>query len=893
MILWGQFAIADRIPLNQANWSIQNSQLDAGTGAAISSPGYPHAGWTAAQMPTTVVAALVQAGTYLDPDWGMNLRLIPGTSYPIGQDFSLQDLAASSPFNTGWWYRAEFTPAANLGGRTLSLHFDGINYQANIFLNGSEIATTTDVAGMFRAYDFDVTQYVHSGQVNALAVQIFPPKAASLAGTWVDWNPMPADKNMGIYRDVYLTSSGPVTLRDPQVTAVFANANLTQASLTVEANLTNRTAAAIEATVDGTIEQLHFTQTVKLAAHATQAVTFAPADFRALIIANPRVWWPNGMGKPELYPLKLTVSVADAQSENASLQFGIRTVTSSLTSEGYRLFKINRKPLLIRGGGWASDLLLRASPIRQEQELRYVQDLGLNTIRMEGKFESDDFLNLTDRYGILVMAGWPCCSFWENAEAYEPDPSDPPNDLDHKAWKTQDYAIAAFSERDQILKMRGHPSTLAWLYGSDSAPPEKAERAYLKVLKDNHWTVPSIAAASDDDTVAGKTGVKMTGPYDYVPPVYWYITKTNGATYGAPNGTETGGAYGFNTETSVGPAVPVIESLRKMLPPDHLWPLDSWFDFHAGSDHFADLHVFNQALQARYGAAQGLEEYVTKAQVMAYDGHRAMFEAYGKNKYASATGVVQWMLNNAWPSLIWHLYDWYLQPGGSYFGAKKANEAIHVQYSYDDQSVVVVNNRFEIYNDLNVKAQVLNFDLSEKWSSQALVSLAADAKVVAFTLPALSGLTPTYFLKLDIEDASGAALSHNFYWLSTRHETFDWNATDFTRTPTVQEADFTQLNSLVPAQLSVASQSTTQGSQGLTQASLTNTSDHLAFFLRLKLTRGTGGAEVLPVIYGDNYISLLPGEMRAIDIHYGLEDLGGTSPALQVSGWNVPPTESQ
>ena len=192
----------------------------------------------------------------------------------------------------------------------------------------------------------------------------------------------------------------------------------------------------------------------------------------------------------------------------------------------------------------------------------------------------------------------------------------------------------------------------------------------------------------------GATGVKMTGPYEYIAPSYWYLD------------TKFGGAHGFNTETSPGPAPPPIESLRRMLPEDKLWPINPAWDYHAGGGAFKDIHVFTEALNARYGTAASVEDYARKAQMMAYEGHRAMFEAFGRNKYTS-TGVIQWMLNNAWPGLIWHLYDWYLRPGGSYFGAKKANQPLHVQYSYDDRSVVVVNSFYQPFTRMRVVARVV------------------------------------------------------------------------------------------------------------------------------------------------------------------------------------------
>ena len=317
------------------------------------------------------------------------------------------------------------------------------------------------------------------------------------------------------------------------------------------------------------------------------------------------------------------------------------------------MFTVNGKRILVRGGGWASDMLLRpASTDRLRAELRYTREMGLNTIRLEGKLESDEFYDLADEYGILVMPGWCCCDQWEQ----------------WNKWDAEDHRVGPASLRDQILRLRNHPSVLVWLNGSDFPPPARVEKAYLDVLRDLRWTKPVLSNATDaPGPISGPSGVKMRGPYDYVPPSYWLTD------------TKNGGAFGFATEMGPGAAVPPIESLRKMLPADRLWPMNEFWMFHAGGDEFKDLKLFTAALEGRYGKATSVEDYARKAQALAYEGQRAMFEAFGRNKY-EATGVIQWMLNNAWPSMIWHLYDYYLRPGGGYYGTKQACEPLHVQY---------------------------------------------------------------------------------------------------------------------------------------------------------------------------------------------------------------------
>jgi exo-1,4-beta-D-glucosaminidase len=376
----------------------------------------------------------------------------------------------------------------------------------------------------------------------------------------------------------------------------------------------------------------------------------------------------------------------------------------------------------------------------------------------------------------------------------------------------------------------------------------------------------------------------MTGPYEYVAPAYWYLDKTRG------------GAHGFNTETSVGPAVPPVESLRAMLPADKLWPINSVWDFHAGGGPFRDVRVFTEALDARYGPSRSVEEYARKAQVMAYEGHRAMFEAFGRNKYGS-TGVIQWMLNNSWPSMIWHLYDWYLRPGGSYFGAKKANEPLHIQYSYDDASIVVVNSYYQAFPSMMAKAFVYDLDMTPKWNAEAKVDAAADGVHRVLKVPALEGISRTYFLRLVLEDSGGKPVSTNFYWLSTKPEELAWEKSTWYMTPTKSFADYTALQTLPQADVAVSAASEAKGGEGITRVTLENRSRVIAFALRLKVNRGEFDpenpddpavlTELLPVVWEDNYFALLPGERRTVTATYRSAALGKSKASVEVEGWNV------
>jgi exo-1,4-beta-D-glucosaminidase len=839
------------------DWRLQSSAKVTATGAQISTTAFQPTDWYPTSVPATVLAALVANKAYDDPFFGMNLRSIPGTSYPIGRNFSALPMPEDSPFRVSWWYRTEFRlPAARPGDHT-ALHLDGLNYRANVWLNGRQIGRAEDLAGMYRLFELDVTAVVRRGAANVLAIEIFPPTPADLAWTWVDWNPSPPDKNMGLWRPVSVTTSGDVIVRHPHVVSKVSPAR-DSVDVTASAELTNLTAMARTARVAGRLGAVDFTQRISLAAHETKVVTFSSATTPALQIAKPKLWWPAQMGTPDRYDLSFDVSVGGVLSDRTAIKVGLREITSEIVAGGGRQFRINGRPILIRGGGWAPDMLLRSDPDRQDAELRYVREMGLNTIRLEGKLEDERFFDKADEYGILVLAGWCCCDRWEQ----------------WAQWTDDTHLIAAASQHDQICRLRAHPSVLAWMNGSDNPPPADVERVYVDILTQLKWPNPYVSSATaKKTTVTGETGVKMNGPYDWVPPNYWLTDDSHG------------GAYGFATEISPGAAVPPVESLKRMLPADHLWPIDDVWNFHAGGGQFKNIQTFTDALSARYGAATSIDDYATKAQLMTYEGERAMFEGYARNQPA-ATGVIQWMLNNAWPSMIWHLYDYYLRPGGGYFGTKKACEPVHIQYSYDDRSIVVVNNTAQGL-EASAVISLLNLDGRSRFSKTVPVNAPADSVTRVDTLPAISGLSAAYFLDLRLTPAVGGPISTNFYWLSTTPDELDWSKSTWYGTPTRQYADLTALKDLPPATVTWTVAHSRGGADGESRVTLRNEGRSIAFFLRLQVTRGPDGEEVLPAFWQDNYVSLLPGEVREVAVGYRLADLGGAPPAVKVTGWNL------
>ncbi|EDM81878.1 glycoside hydrolase family 2, sugar binding protein [Plesiocystis pacifica SIR-1] len=814
-----------------------SAKVDAG-GEAVASPGFEAHGWYQAELPATALGTLVEAGEYPDIFHGTKLREVPGQG-PRAQNFSNHKMPEDSPFAVPWWFRRSFRldPKELAAGERVSLEFDGVNYRARVWLNGSVIAEPTEIVGTYREFEVDITDQLSPSGDNVLALELFAPKPCDLSNTWVDWNPSPSDKNMGIWRDVWLTRTGPAALRHPAVlTALEADGS---ARLTVLADLENRGDEPVTALVHGEFEGHRFSKTVTLAPQSRARVLFTAEDAPCLHVREPELWWPRHLGDPALHRMALEVEVGGVTSDAEDFEFGIRTVEGVRTEEGYAALEVNGQRVLIRGAGWAPDLFLRRDRAREWAQIDYVLDMNLDTIRFEGMLERAEFLERCDREGIMVIAGWCCCDQWEKwAE-----------------WKQENFVVGPESLRSQVRRTRRHPCMVAWWYGSDFAPPPEVERSYLAILEEEAWPNAYHSSASHRPAeMTGDCGMKMLGPYEYVPPNYWL------------EDTERGGAFGFATEICSGPAVPPIESLRKMLPAESLWPVDETWHFHAGGQEFHNIDMFTQAVEARYGELGGVEDFAQLSQLLTYECQRAMFEAYTRNKTRAATGVVQWMLNNAWPSIIWHVYDYYLRPGGGYFGTKKACEPVHALYTYDDRGVWIDNSLGEGFEGLRAAVRVFDLDSKLIHERRDRVDVAANGQRQVTTLPDFADHGPLVFVELSVSSSAGERLSHNVYALPARLDELEHDKGTWYYTPVARHADLRALRQLPPAELAVrvSADEGDRGDQGWV-AELENTGEALVFFAQLRLT-DAAGEDLLPVLYSDNYLSVMPGEAAQVRV---------------------------
>ena len=847
-----------------AGWTVSRTPLDSGwqmrssgglpaTGGEISGASYVPRGWYPAMVPGTVLGSLVADSLYPDIFFHRNLSRVP-----------------DSLFDVPWWYRKTVHIADTGRGQRYRLSFGGISYSADLWVNGHRVLGRDSLRGSFRRYRVDVTPFLHPG-ANTLALEIWRARPGDLNIGFVDWNPEPQDHNMGLWREVKLEASGPVVLGEPFVETRVDTATLSEAEVAVSVDVHNTSPAPVTGTVETEISGgIRLRKKVTLTGGQTLRVHFTDSAYPQLKISHPRLWWTHDLGKPNLYTLGIRFSERGTVSDSLGLRFGIRSISGYRTPEGFRGYRLNGKKILVKGGGWTDPMLLDASPAYLEAGLDYAVHMNLNTLRMEGFWGSGSRIyDLADEKGLLIMAGFSCQ--WEWGDYFETGTDD-----DYGAIITPaQMDMAAASWRDQITWLRNHPSIFLWLYGSDKWPRPALERRYLDILSATDPTRPYVQSAAEHTSViTGPTGMKMRGPYDYVPPVYWY------------RDTAHGGAFGFNTETGPGPEIPVEESLRKMIPSDSLWPIGTAWLYHSARKDFHNLTRYNRAMDRRLGKARDLTDYLRKAQMLNYEGMRAMFEAFEARRFR-ATGIIQWMYNASWPKLWWQLYDYYLMPTGAFYGARKANEPLHLAYDYGSGEVLLFNNTLAPAGALTARVGAYDLSMHPFTDTTLTVSSAAGSTTRVLTRvtppPSVKG---TWFLALTLVKGRDT-VSRNFYALSTVSDSLDFPGTNWFVTPQSRYADLTGLERLATVTPEGSYGLATRGDSTWISVSLTNPGPAPAFMVHLDWRRAGDGASVVPVFWEDNYCTLMPGQRRTLKAWCHTSDLGGTGTILTVGGWNV------
>jgi hypothetical protein len=850
-------------------WELCCADTISASPAEITSADFNSAKWMNAIVPGTVLTTLVERGVYPDPYLGVNNLAIP-----------------DSLCRMKWWYRTLLPLPEKVNGKQVDLIFNGINYRAEIWLNGSFIGR---IDGAFIRGIFNITDKARYDAPNILSVLIYPPdhpgipqegsKAAGrgpnggihcadgpafISSEGWDWIPGIRDRNIGIWQDVRLKVSGGVKIADPFVITDLPLPDTSRASLAIEANIINNTGKTRNVVVAGKIEGLQFTKRVTLKPNEIRGISFGDKD-DSIIIKNPRLWWPNGSGRPELYSLKLFITDESGDTlDSHSVRFGVREISYDLTvhyknrknvrvefnpvfalknkkpvfdnsrskdeiqniacpklineadttlllpggnadSSPYMVIKVNGRRIFCKGGNWGmDDGMKRVSRARLEPYIRLHKEENFNMLRnWTGESTEEDLYSLCDEYGILVYN-----EFWYSTEYYNLDP-----------WDNQ---LFMNNVRDVVKRFRNHPSIALWGARNEGYPS--------KVLEDS---LRGVIALEDRTRLYQPSSTLLnfnwSGPWHYLTNQKEYFTAHAG---------------GFKTELGT-LSVPTAPTIRKMMPPEDLWPInDAWYyhDFNYGDEDFL------KTMKKYYGEPTGLDDFCRKAQMLNYESHRNMFEGFNAKMWKDASGLLLWMSHPAWPSAIWQTYSWDYETFGSFFGCKKACEPAHIQLNLHDDMIVAVNNTASVYN--NAKAVFRIYDVNSKMLFEKIYTrnIPAVSRVDLEKAVFPTGLPNVYLVRLKLLSEKGETISENDYWRKKDDET-----------------GFRVLNSFTETELMGR---VIGKDSGKILFRVKNNSKTMAVSVKLNLRNRDTDEIILPAYFSDGYFQLLAGEEKELSVEF-------------------------
>lgn len=814
--------------LSGGEWKISRSSSVADKGEQISSPGYSCPGWIAATVPGTVLTSYKNAGAIPDPNYDDN-----------------QLLVSESFFNSDFWYRDEFTVPENFGGKKLWLIFDGINWKADVFVNG---AAAGRIEGAFIRGKFDVTKLIKPGEKNALAVLIHkndnigavkeqtalstdknggilggdnPTFHASVG--W-DWIPTIRGRNSGIWNDVSMCASGEVLIKDPFIRTDLPLPDTSFADVLIELKLQNTGNESISGKLTGKYGDIVLEQEVSLGPAETKLVKFFPGNQPKLHINDPRLWWPNGYGKQDMYDVSLAFMIDGEISDEKSFSSGIREMTFREENMTLNMY-VNGRRFIGRGGNWGfseSNLAYRGR--EYDAAVAYHADMNFTMIRnWVGQTADDEFLEACDRHGIMIWQ-----DFCLANPADGPDPNDP--------------AMFLKNAEDVIKRIRNHASIAIYVGRNEGNPPQALDTALSRMVKDLHPGLHYISNSAMGVVSGG-------GPYRALPVKDYYLL------------------YGYNkfhSERGM-PNVMTYESLKQTLRHEHLWPQNNYWGMHDYALESAQACAsFNEMVSKAFGPVKDAEEFTELAQWINYNGYRGMFE--GRSRYRQ--GLLLWMSHPAWPSMVWQTYDYYLEPTAAYFGCKKASEPVHIQWNPVFDNVEVVNYNGRQRKELIAKARIYNMDGTLQWEKQTSLGCREDSTVTCFKLVFPAQLSKVHFIRLTLEE-KGKLISSNFYWRGS------------------DDGNYMALRSLPRVNIGYNTKVSRSGHNWFITTTLTNATDTPALMIRLKVTGKETGERILPAMYSDNYVSLMPGEQEVISMSVSDEDTRGERPAVEISGFNI------
>ena len=902
-----QNSMAQAIKIKQeklTRFQLQSSEFIQEPGAVISSSAYhSNVYWFPVKVPSTVLTGLVANRVYPDPYTGMNNMLIPDASDEFNKTYNLEQFShipnVPNPWKMPYWYRTTFKVPATDKGRHFQLIFKGINYRAAVWINGTQIADSTQMVGMFAEYSFDVSKLVAAGEENALAVKIYPldypglpakeqlkamddffenggptgdigKNVTMVCSVGWDWMPPVRDRNIGIWQPVILRTSGEVTIVQPHIITDLPNLpDTTLARISLNMSLSNHSTANSSGSLKVTISPENFTgspftvsRKVDIAAGSRTIIGINALNTPEMAIRQPHLWWPNGYGTANLYRLRLQYEANGEVTDDTSFVFGIRTVSSKAVEVPGKFlrrdFYVNGRRIQLTGGAWVPDMLLNRDSTRYDAELHLCRNSNINLVRIwgGGVTPPDIFFDLADRYGLLVWS-----DFWVTGDTHGEFKGSTNWPLEPEVFVKN--AIST------IYRIRNHPSLLLWTGGNEGHIRKDVYERMRQSVIDLDGTRPFIPSSSGyaklpagfsgswPDNLA--SGVYSSGPYTWQDSKVYY------------NLADKAKDWVFKDETGL-PSQPTYASLIKIIP-DLVWdrklpfPLNNSWGYHDAATGNGKYDKYYESMVKRYGAPASIEEFSDKMQLMNATGYQGTFEAAG-HRLNDIGGIMLWKLNAAFPSVVWQVYDWYLEPNAGYYFMQNSCEPVHIQLNPLDNMVTVINRTWKPVPGLTIEADIFGLDSKSLLHQTAQVSLSASDVKESFSLTkVLDENKGVNFVVLNLKDSSGKVVSHNAYWLAS-------------------DDNFSALNQMPRTKIKTTVLKKEQlKSETSWTVKFTNGSKQLAFFVNPRLMNEE--VEVLPAWWSANYFSLAPGESLIVKVSARSSQLTGALPQILIKGWNV------
>lgn len=852
----------------QSAWKMKKYSEVSNEGKAISQANYPTPDWYPAIVPGTVLTSLVKNGVYPDPYFGDNNRksrkLIP-------------DIAEAGREFYHYWFRTEFVIPRNFKGKDIWLKFHGINYRCEIWLNGKLLG---QMAGMFNSKSFDITSVANLSGKNALAVSVLPvdfpgdtktkgdrPGAVGenrnggdgeigknvtmlMSAGWDFTAPDGIrDRNTGIWRDVELYATGKVCLENPFVQTKLPLPDTTSSRQTISVEVVNYSNISQTGVLQGFIPEnkTSFEKKITLAPGQRETIIFSPEEFRQLQFKNPKLWWPVNKGKQNLYTLQLKfISPSKIISHSISTRFGIREISSDQnTPDHSRRFLVNGNPVFVRGTNWVPEAMLKNSEERTFTELKYTRQAGLNFIRLWGGgiSESDYFFQLCDEFGFLVWT-----EYWMTGDTHLP----------------LDTSLYFLNLRNTLKRIRNHPSLAYYVSSNESKEMPGAPLVFHDLDSTRGYQMQSECC-----------GVHDGSPYKYENPMQ-YFENTASA-----RGSRVDG---FNPEYGA-PCLPVVESLRKMMPEKDLWPInDTIWKYLDGNGFHQVVTKYKQAVD-QFGESSSIEEFSKKAQFVGAMNFRSIWEVWNYNKFnygdRFASGFFFWYHNCPLPQVAGRMYDYYLQPTAALYYSQNGLAPLHPQFDYLKNTVSVYNDYRITFAGYSVEAAVYNMDAQKVWSKSVKISIPSDGVVNdIFKIDFPDNVSQVHFIKLNLKNPSGKVIADAFYWRSKDPYKGPWTMTG----PAV--SGFQDIKKLPAANVDMKVSKVAEKEQIILNVNVSNHSKSIAFFNHLKL-KDKNGKLIIPVFYSDNFFCLLPGESKAVTLTLFNRFASCRDAQLSLEGWNV------